>query len=74
MVADNVGKFNEAYAGAADSLVDWSREFPDETGQLEAIPENLRSYFDYEAYARDMEIGDVFTIHHDIETHVFWSH
>lgn len=72
--ADAVEKFNEAYAGAADSLVDWCHGFLDDTGQLEAIPENLRYYFDYEAFARDMEIGDVFTIRHECETHVFWNH
>jgi len=72
--ADAVEKFNEAFAGTADSLVDWCHGFLDDTGQLEAIPENLRFYFDYEAFARDMEIGDVFTIRHESETHVFWNH
>jgi len=38
------------------------------------IPENLRSYFDYEAYARDMKLGgDVWTAEHGGETWVFWN-
>lgn len=71
---DTVSKFSEAYAGSDNSLVDWCHDFLDETGQLESIPENLRFYFDYGAFARDLEISDVFTIEHDGETHVFWNH
>ena len=70
--AGQVEMFSEAYAGTADTLEDWCIEFLEETGQLESIPENLRHYFDYAAYARDMEINDVFTISHNSETLVFW--
>jgi len=56
--ARKVEMFSEAYAGTADTL--------------ESIPENLRHYFDYAAYARDMEINDVFTIQHNGDTLVFW--
>ena len=30
--------------------------FADELGTLSAIPEHLRSYFDYEAYGRDIRL------------------
>ena len=69
-----VEKFSEARAGSGSSLVDWCHGFLDDSGQLEAIPENLRHYFDYEAFARDLEISDIFTIEHGGETHVFWNH
>jgi len=30
----------------------------DDLGLLSEVPENLRFYFDYEAFARDLFIGD----------------
>jgi antirestriction protein len=35
---------------------DCAAEFLEEMGELNDIPENLRNYFDFEAYARDMVI------------------
>lgn len=32
----------------------------DECGMLNGVPENLRYYFDYEAYGRDMEMEGTF--------------
>jgi antirestriction protein len=65
----------EDYQGMYDSLADWAEEFLGESGQLEALPEALRGYFDYDAYARDAELGgDVFTIDGDDgKVHVLWS-
>ncbi|WP_309385688.1 antirestriction protein ArdA [Cerasicoccus frondis] len=70
----NIRKFQDAYAGSARSLVAWCEEFLDETGQLSEVPENLRFYFNYEAFARDMEINDVFTLDHGGDVLVFWHH
>lgn len=67
-----ISAYEDCYAGSSIDLVSWCQDFLEETGQLESIPENLRFYFDYEAYARDVEINDVFTIDHNGETHVFW--
>ena len=65
----------DALAGRGNSLVAWVEEFLDDTGELEAIPEKLRYYFDYAAYARDLKLGgDVFTVEHEGETWVFWNH
>ncbi|HAV13886.1 MAG TPA: antirestriction protein ArdA [Opitutae bacterium] len=72
--ADTVEMFSEAYAGTWNSLIEWCENFLEETGQLEAIPESLRFYFDYAAFARDMEINDVFTIEHGGEVLIFWRH
>lgn len=40
-----------------------------------ALPENLRGYFDYEAFARDAELGaDIVSIAtRDGQVHVFWA-
>ena len=69
--ADTVEKFSDSYSGSGSSLVDWCHGYLDESGMLESIPENLRFYFNMEAFARDMEINDVFTVEHNSETHVF---
>lgn len=62
------------FAGKGKSLTDWVEEFLEETGGLDEVPENLRRYFDYESYARDMQYGgDVFTVEHEGETWVFWN-
>lgn len=49
----------ENYLGRFDSPEDYARSFCDETGILDSIPENLRYYFDFERYARDLMISDV---------------
>ena len=40
----------------ADSMADVAEQLLEETGALNQIPENLRYYFDFEAYGRDLEI------------------
>ena len=35
-------------------MEDVAREYAEQTGLLDSIPENLQSYFDFEAYGRDM--------------------
>ena len=35
-------------------MEDVAMEYAEETGLLDSIPENLRSYFDYKAFGRDM--------------------
>lgn len=37
-----------------EDMEDVAREYAEETGLLDSIPENLQSYFDFEAYGRDM--------------------
>lgn len=60
------------YAGCYRALADYAQELIEETTE---IPENLANYIDYQAIARDMELGgEVFTIETGFEeTHVFWS-
>ena len=67
----DVGQMRECYAGKFDSLTEWAENFLEDTGQLNEIPERLRYYFDYEAYARDARLnGDIWI--DDDTGHTFW--
>lgn len=48
--------FEDAYHGEAGSEEDFAVDYVNDNGLLSAIPENLRSYFDYESFARDLFI------------------
>lgn len=41
-------------------MSDLAQEIAEETGMLQSIPENLRMYFDYEPFGRDLEIEGTF--------------
>jgi antirestriction protein len=47
-----------AFFGTAENDSDFAYELLESTGDLQQIPESLRSYFDYDAYARDLMISD----------------
>ena len=66
---------DEQYQGAFDSLTAWAEQLMEDTGQLNALPANIRGYFDFEAFARDAELGDdILAINtSDGITHVFWA-
>lgn len=54
--------FRESYAGTFDSAEDYAEDYADSVGLLDSMPEDLRCYFDFEAFARDMEYnGDIWT-------------
>lgn len=59
----------EGYYGAYESEVDFAQTVFEEC--YNAIPENLRGYFDYKAYARDLFISDFFAVEANNKTHVF---
>ena len=62
--------FEERYRGQYDSFTGLAEQLLDETGELEAIPENLRYYFDYEKYGRDLQLGGEFC---EYDGHYFWN-
>ena len=66
---------DDQYQGAFKNLEAWAEEYLEDTGALTPLPENLRNYFDYEAFARDAELGgDITAIEtSDGQVHVFWS-
>ena len=60
--------FEESYAGSGyESEQDYAEQFIDEVGYLDEMPEHLRAYFDYEAFARDLFIDD----YHFDQGHIF---
>ena len=69
---DQICKYEDGYAGRDQSLESWCEGFLEETGQLESVPQNLRFYFNFQAYARDLEANDIFTVDHNRDVLVFW--
>lgn len=66
--------FEEAYVGAYKDELDFATELFDDL-YLSDIPENIRFYVDYDAFARDIFIGDyVSSVGHDHMVHVFDRH
>lgn len=49
---------DQFYGGPYESEEAFAEQLLEETGELNAIPENLRYYFDYEKYAHDLFMGD----------------
>ena len=47
----------DCYIGEFDSLTHLAEHLCDETGTLAEMPENLRCYFDFEKYGRDLQLG-----------------
>lgn len=74
--SDAVEACREAYAGTFDSIEEWAENFLDDTGALAEVPESLRHYIDFEAWARDAKLnGDVFVADAGGRSvHVFWNH
>jgi antirestriction protein len=65
---------DDNYQGEWDSLEAWTEDYLEQTGQLAALPSQLRTYFDYATFGRDCEMnGDLFTVDVGGRTHVFWS-
>lgn len=65
----------EGYAGEYDTLENFAEDYLENSGQLDSIPEDLQSYFDFEKYGKSLQYGgDIFTIVDDNErVHVFWN-
>jgi antirestriction protein len=67
--------FHQSYRGTFDSAEEWAYQYIDSTGQLDDMPDNLRYYFDYESFARDVRLGgDMDFVQDGMKTHVFDPH
>jgi hypothetical protein len=64
-------QFEDRFHGEFKSWEDMAAEYLEATGELQQIPENLRNYFDYEAYARDLRLGGDMCEHNG---YFFWNH
>lgn len=49
-------KKDDCYYYEGDNMTEVAENYAEETGLLESIPENLRYYFDFERFGRDMEL------------------
>ena len=54
----SVDSFSDAYFGEWDDEVSFAENLVEECGMLSDLPDNLRCYFDYTAFARDLFIND----------------
>lgn len=77
---DAVQKVEEDYQGEYDSLADWAEQYLEDTGLFHRLRHDspLRTYFDFEQYARDALLGgDIMTVEADSgcgAVHVFANH
>jgi len=59
---DAIEKIDDIFCTGKTSMEDVAYKYIDETGALQAMPENLQNYFDYKKLGRDMEIeGNYYT-------------
>jgi antirestriction protein len=64
-----IESIKECYHGEYTSKSDYAEQFLKETGALSTLSEDLQRYFDFEAYARDLETNeDVNFVRLDYET------
>lgn len=54
-------KYEEAFAGVWHSELDFAENLAGDLGYINEMPEHIRYYFDYEAFARDLFMGDFFS-------------
>lgn len=68
----DIDNARDAFMGKADTEADWAAQWLEDTGGLEGVPEHLKNYIDYEAYARDARLGgDVVFVRHEGELWIF---
>lgn len=60
----------DCFQGTADSERDYAEQYADATGMLDSIPEDLRWYFDFDAFARDLFM-DYIAVRHEGTLYVF---
>lgn len=58
--SDDLDRMHDAYAGVYDSKEDFAREIVNDCYDLDNIMGSLADYFDYEAFARDLFMGDYY--------------
>jgi antirestriction protein len=79
-VVDNfggdIGEAKEAiedkFCGVHDSLEAYAEDYIESTGMLDGVNDTIARYFDFQAFARDLELGgDIWTIRHEGDLYVF---
>jgi antirestriction protein len=59
---DWIHDFEECYAGEFWHEREFAEDLADQTGILHEMPENLRYYFDFDLFARDLLMGDYWSV------------
>lgn len=74
-VSEAVQACTDNYTGEWDSLDDFAADYAESSGMLDSVPEQIISYFDFEAFGRDMELGgEIWTARDEnYRLHVFWN-
>jgi len=72
-VPDDLATVADRYCGRADNFEDWVYELADDTGMLDGMPEHLVRFFDWDAYAAEMQ-HDYTTADHDGACYIFSNH
>lgn len=68
----DIDEARENFCGKFNSEEDWAANYLEDTGGLEGVPEHLRNYIDFEAYARDARLGgDMVFVRHDGDVWTF---
>lgn len=60
-IEEHADAFEDAFAGHWDSEEEYAYGYIEDTGLLDSLPENLRYYFDYQSFARDIFISDMWS-------------
>jgi antirestriction protein len=63
--------FGDAYMGERWSFSEFAEELIDDSGDLDALPDYLRPYFDYDSFARDLEHDYIVLQHGNSSSGVF---
>jgi antirestriction protein len=68
--------FEEAFVGSYGSTLEFTDQLIEDSGMLDEMPENLRPYFDYEKFDRDLFMGDYWASDRDAngDIHIFRAH
>ena len=69
--AGTIENARDSFSGKFNSPEDWAADWLEQTDELSEIPERLRNYFDFEAYARDAGFEGVSFIRHGGDVWVF---
>lgn len=72
--ADKLG-FEDRYRGTYNDEEDCAYEMVEEMGYLDNVPDTVKNYFDYESFARDLFMSDLYGERgNDGKFYVFWNH
>lgn len=72
---ETMEKLEDCYQGCYKSLGDWAHDLAEDCGDMDAIPDHLVNYINWDAAGRDADLnGDILTVETGFEEiHIFWA-